>query len=284
MIPESGELQPSSTLEFRFPKPVVQTDELGPAARSPIVFQPELPGTFTWLSTRSGVFSPRGPLPLGTAWQASLREGFPGSLSATVKTPPFGVTKIGGGLGEQSDIPPNIGVRIAFNLPVAPDPSFFEFVNGEGAKIPSAIRTVGEQDYFPVAPEEEDWNARWTAASDPSAASAEPSTARIVVTPATPLPVSRGWRLVVKEGLPSKQGDQKLGASVTIAVGNVLPLTVTAKECGNYINSGPTATVTFSSSLAPDITGETAGKFFTVIPPVPGLQWETGYNSIVLSG
>jgi hypothetical protein len=50
MIPESGELQPSTTLEFRFKTPVVKPDELGPAAQSPVVFEPELPGSFAWLS------------------------------------------------------------------------------------------------------------------------------------------------------------------------------------------------------------------------------------------
>ncbi|MBJ7258230.1 MAG: hypothetical protein JHD33_01735, partial [Chthoniobacterales bacterium] len=103
MIPASGELQPSTTLEFRFAGPVVKTDELGPAAQSPIVFEPELPGEFTWLSTRSGLFTPGGPLPLGRSWRAGLRAGVPGNFSAILRTPAFGITKTGGDLGPEID-------------------------------------------------------------------------------------------------------------------------------------------------------------------------------------
>src|ERR1039458_2981775 len=55
LINDSGELlQPSSTLEFRFARPIVDRDQIsGAAAQSPIVFQPDLPGRFTWLSRGS---------------------------------------------------------------------------------------------------------------------------------------------------------------------------------------------------------------------------------------
>lgn len=285
MIPESGEMQPTSTLEFRFAAPMVQSDELGPAAQSPIVFQPDLPGDFTWLSTRSGVFNPRGPLPLGGTWRASLREGVAGSFSATVSTPPFGITQTGGDLGPQSSVPPNVGVRIAFNLPVVQDASFFEFVNNAGMEVPAVVRPVTPEDYFPVTAEAEDWNLRWKLAADPSAQpAAGDTTARVVVSPASPLPVSDGWKLLVKAGLPSMDGGPKLAGNIEIAVGQVSPLTIQKVECGNYINSGPTATIVFDRSLAPDITAETAATFFRIEPEVPSLAWEVSYDMATVRG
>jgi len=284
MIPETGELQPSTTLEFRFKNPVVKADELGPAAQSPVVFDPELSGSFTWLSTRSGVFTPQGPLLLGTSWQARLSEGIPGTFSATVATPPFSVTKVGGNVGEKAQVPPNVGVNLAFNLPVALDPSFFKFVNAEGKEVAATLRVVTADDYFPVEPEAEDWNMRWKLAADPSAQTPEETAARIVVSPATPLPVAKGWRLLIQQGLPAEGGKIKLPQPFEIAVGEVPPFEVANVECRNYVNSGPTATVNFSENLAPDITDETAGRFFTVSPEVGQLDWEIVYNAVVLRG
>jgi len=285
MIPASGELQPSTTLEFRFPDPVVKPDEIGPAEQSPIVFQPDLPGNFTWLSTRSGVFSPRGPLPLGTTWRVTLREGIPGEFAANVVTPPFAVTKVSGNVGEKAEVSPKVGVSLAFNLPVALDPAFFAFRNAAGNEVPAAIRPVGPDDYFQVEPDAEDWNLRWKLANDPNAeVSAEPTTARVVVTPASPLPVSAGWRLTIKQGLPSADGSAALPASLEIPVGEVPAFGIRNTECRNYVNSGPTATVNFSDSLAPDINDETAGKFFTVTPAVADLEWEIVYDAVVVRG
>ncbi|MFM8230647.1 MAG: MG2 domain-containing protein [Chthoniobacterales bacterium] len=284
MIPESGDLQPSSTLEFRFANTMVKPDELGPAAQSPVIFEPELPGSFTWLSTRSGVFTPQGPLPLGGSWQASLRQGLPGSFSATVTTPPFSVTKVGGNVGENAQVQPNVGVNLAFNLPVALDPSFFKFVSNDGKEIAAKVRVVKADEYFPVEPEAQDWNLRWKLAADPSAESPQETAARIAVTPATPLPVAKAWRLVVKQGLPADDGKTKLPQSLELAVGEVKPFELAETEFRNYVNSGPTATIRFSENLAPDITDETASKFFSVSPEVEKLDWEIVYDAVVLRG
>lgn len=285
MIPPSGELQPTTTLEFRFPDPVVKPDELGPAAASPVVFEPQLPGTFTWLSTRSGVFSPRGPLPLGGTWRVTLRENTAGKFAATVRTPAFAVTKVGDNVGEKATVSPNVGVRLAFNLPIGLEPSFFVFRNTSGQEVPAVIRPVVPDDYFQVEPEADDWNKRWKFATDPAAENAsDPTTARVVVNPASPLPVAAGWTLTVKKGLPSADGSATLPDSVKIAVGEVIPFEIRNTECGNYVNSGPTATINFSESLAPDISDETAGDFFTITPAVANLDWETVYDAVVVRG
>ncbi|MBJ7258231.1 MAG: hypothetical protein JHD33_01740, partial [Chthoniobacterales bacterium] len=183
-----------------------------------------------------------------------------------------------------SCVPPGVGVRLAFNLPVVPDAAFFGFVDNKGRKVPAAVRAATAEDYFQVAPAEDDWNMRWKLAADPSATPANGTTARIVVTPASPLPLSDGWKLQVKAGLPAAEGDLKLAGAAEIAVGRVSPLALSGVECGNYVNSGPTATMTFDRNLAPDITSETAAQFFAVRPEVPGLEWEIGYDTVVARG
>src|SRR5262245_61765321 len=72
----SRQLEPTSTFELRFPTDMVAADMVGKAATvSPIVFTPPLDGQFTWLSSRSGTFTPKSILPLGTKYRISLRSG-----------------------------------------------------------------------------------------------------------------------------------------------------------------------------------------------------------------
>src|SRR5258708_10119930 len=77
LLTDAEFLQPTSTFEFRFATPVVSREEVGTvAANPPIVIQPALAGTFTWLSQRSGVFVPTAPPPLGVQLAATIRPDF----------------------------------------------------------------------------------------------------------------------------------------------------------------------------------------------------------------
>ena len=96
----SRQLEPTSTFELRFANEMVPADQLGkPATVSPLVFAPAMEGKFVWLSTRSGTFTPKGVLPLGTKYQISLRPGLKdtagravtATLKETAETPPMRV-------------------------------------------------------------------------------------------------------------------------------------------------------------------------------------------------
>ena len=296
MLPDSGELQPGSTREFRFPAPMVAAADLGPAKDPPVVFSPELPGTFTWLSTRSGVFSPGGPLPLGASWEVRLRDGLkaadgstvPPDFQARLTTPAFGVTATENGVWDEDNVPPDVRVRLAFHLPVGADPKFFKFVDAAGREVAADVRYANDDDQFSVPPDGEDWNLRWQLVRDPAAEPPEGNDgalpARLVVTPRQPLPSGPGWKLVVDAGLPSQDGRHKLATPHEVALGKVAPFVLKTTEAGNYINSGPTLHLEFSDGLAPDITDETAGKFFTISPTPPDLVWEASYETATARG
>src|SRR5215469_12233528 len=67
LLTDAEFLQPTSTFEFRFARPVATREDVGTvASKPPITIEPALAGTFTWLSQRSGVFVPKAPPPLGT--------------------------------------------------------------------------------------------------------------------------------------------------------------------------------------------------------------------------
>jgi uncharacterized protein YfaS (alpha-2-macroglobulin family) len=294
ILPDSGKLEPSTTLEFRFPEPMVSADSLGPAPKAPVVFEPPLPGDFTWLSTRSGLFSPRGPIPLGAFFTVTLRPGLKSpdgkpvrwKLSKKLSTPTFNLTAFNTGIWDAKRVSPNPVVKLAFNLPVTLEPAAFQFVDASGHYLPAKIRPLTDDDFFKISPEAEDWNLRWKLVTDPAAAS-NPSPQRpncLVVEPAQPLPPSTGWKLVINAGLSDTTGNFRLAKPRQIELGNVPPFTLAALEAENYINSGPTLFLKFTDGLAPDITPESAQSYFRFEPEVADLTWEADYNQMIVRG
>jgi uncharacterized protein YfaS (alpha-2-macroglobulin family) len=294
MFPEDGLLQPGGTVEFRFPSPMVAPTDLGPAAEPPVVFDPQLPGRFTWLSTRSGTFEPEGEPGLGQSWRVRLRDGLKTAkgkpagraFKARLTTPDFGVTAVSNGVWNVENVSPEVEVKLAFNLAVKPDAAAFRFVNAAGVEIPAEVRAATTDDYFQVPAAGGDWEQRWKLARDPAAqppADGEiPS--RLVIKPATLLPASPGWKLVTSADIASQDGRHRLPAGYEVALGAVAPFTVKTVEPANYINSGPTLHLGFSESLAPDITAETAGNFFSITPEPEGLTWEVEYDTVAARG
>src|SRR5438067_13384818 len=114
----SRRLDPTSTFELRFATEMVPASQIGKAAAiSPLLFSPAIDGQFIWLSTRSGMFAPKGILPLGTKYQISLRGGLKDAASREVKsalrenvaTPPLrvkGFTALGGADPENASATP----------------------------------------------------------------------------------------------------------------------------------------------------------------------------------
>lgn len=293
MFPDSGELQPGTTLEFRFTKALVTPESLGTTKEAPIVFTPDLPGTFTWLSTRSGMFVPQGPLPLEKQWSVQLSKGLldaegkavSGEWKATVQTPAFEVTSAANGVWDDKDVSANVAVKLTFRLPVKADAAFFHFTDDAGQEVPAEVRHALKSDFFPIGADEDDWNTRWQLLRDPSV-KIELATfpARLIVTPRVPLPAGKGWKLIVKAGLPSQSGKINLSAPYEVVLGEVPPFAIKTLATDNFINSGPTLTMIFSEPLAPDITAQDAGKFFTVHPEPLELQWEVDYDTVVARG
>lgn len=291
-------LAPGGTLEFRFARPMVARDALGPAAASPIVFEPELAGGFVWLSTASGVFLPSGPLPLGKTWKIQTRTGLadaegkpfgPFTIGA-VSTPPFQITALSSTAWGTDNVPSRVMARVAFNLPVNLDSATkaFRFVNDERALIPATVRFANTNDYFPLPPEAGDWSERFEKSKNPESAPGGPDVvdfpARLMVSPESPLPPGNGWRLEISSGILSASGAAKTTGDSMLELGTVQPLRLDSIQTVHFINTGTAATARFNLPLAPDITEETADKFFKISPAPGNLTWESGWEGLTVRG
>ncbi len=299
---EGNSLQPSSTVEVRFARPMVTQEQLGvPAPESPLVFTPALPGSFTWLSTRSGVHTPSAVPPLGTSYQVTLRPGLKDAggvgvtadLAKVLKTPPFQVSA-GMGTGERDEhTSPRPEEKVAFNLNVKLKGAekFFEFVADDGKKVAAAVRYATTEDYFSIPQDEEDWNERWRLAHLPASGEkradgdeARPRPNMLIVEPVALLTPGPKWRLEMKPGLEASVGGLKIAERRTMNLGRVTPFTIEKLEADSYVNSGRSVRLTFSTRVAPDVDEKTAGKFFRITPAPPNLRFEEDDEGLVIRG
>ena len=310
LLTDTAELQPATTLEFRFARPIIARDDIGLIAKDvPVVIAPAVAGQFTWLSRSSGVFAPAQAWPLGGAFTVTLRPGLKaadgkplaGSFRAALRAPAFAQTAVRGGGGEEFSEPtPTIALAYNSAVDLAGAQKLFQFVDADGRTIAAKVRHGTRRDYISVPPEQDDWEHRWqkargTALAEPEEAEDEegspdeekpaaPLENRLVVEPTAALTPGGAWRLERGRGLASKDGRHRLAAAWSLPLGKVRPFTIATLRAENYVNSGRSVTLEFSHSLAPDITPETAAKFFRFDPPVPNLRFDGWDSSLTARG
>ena len=312
LFPEGDTLDPSTTLELRFAQPMVPADQVGAADRnSPLILTPPLPGIFTWLSTRSGVFLPTVAPGLGTTYTVSLRKGqtdahgtkIATEFSKLLKTPPFQASPDQSTRDKNTVISATPQERLAFNLQVKLEGAekLFTFVATNGRTVAAKVRYAVADDYFSIPATDEDWQERWKEAQQPSHPRQLPQNGdtennrddkdatlplrnRLIITPIEPLTPGTLWSLQMKPGITSVVGNLQMTQPRISMLGKVDPFALKKLTTENYLNSGRSVALEFSENFAPDVSEKTAGKFFRVTPAIPNLTFETNWQSITLHG
>ena len=304
LIVEGDALEPASTVEVRFARPMVSAEQIGVVVKdAPLVFAPALPGQFTWLSTRSGVYAPTAAPALGTAYRVTLRAGladaastkFGPDFSQVLKTPPFQVSAGMPRGDKDGTTSPRPVEQVAFNLKVKLQGAakFFTFVADDGRKVAATVRHALRKDYFSIPDDAEDWHERWEKAHQPTSAEqpededkdaelAQPN--RFIVSAAEPLAPGPLWRLEMRPGIESSVGNLQIAEPRGSVLGRVKAFTLDKLVPESYVNSGRSLALEFSEELAPDVSEKTAGKFFRVTPAVAKMSFETNYESLIIRG
>jgi uncharacterized protein YfaS (alpha-2-macroglobulin family) len=303
---EGDELQPSGTVEVRFARAMVAAEQVGVVVKdSPLVFAPALPGQFTWLSTRSGVYAPSSAPQLGTSYRVTLRAGLADAAGSRVgadfarvlTTPPFRVSAGMPPGDKESTISPQPAEQVAFNLKVKLEGAekFFTFVADDGRKVAASVRHALRKDYFSIPEDAEDWHERRAKAHQPASAEESededddkfaelPQPNQLIVSPAEPLTPGPLWRLEMRAGIEAQAGGLKVAEPRVSVLGRVTPFTLDKLTAESFVNSGRSLVLDFSENPAPDVSEKTAGKFFRITPAVAKLSYEAGYQTLTIHG
>jgi alpha-2-macroglobulin len=269
---------PATTFELRFDSVMVKGDQVGlPAKISPLVIRPQRAGTFTWLSSRSGVFTPTEPLALDTTYELGLQPGLAcgdgrpsdARLRWTVTTPPFGVIAAWPRRTDSNacSVPE---IKIAFNADVRASDAkrFLYFRDRSGHPIPADVRQGMIEDrsssyafdcYEPLRTWKEDSEVVNQAGtgnrSRPQSELVTNEVANLlVVTPQRALPIGEGWRLVLAGGIPATDRSLRFCEASEVPVGDVTPFTVQQVDACHYINSEASIQILFSKPVPESLT------------------------------
>src|SRR5438105_13190943 len=101
----------------------------------------------------------------------------------------------------------------------------------------------------------------------------------LVVSPAKPLPIGNGWRLIVTQGLPSTDSEVSLFSNHELEIGNVTAFAVTHIETENSLKAKKHIALSFSKRLPAEFNAENATRWITVSPSPANLKIEkTAYT------
>ena len=292
---------PKSTFELRFGQEMITADQFGkPADPSPVVLHPQVAGQFVWVSTRSGVFTPAEPYPLGTTLQVSLHPEFKpvragawmSEWRAFVHPPPFSLTAWSSlSHLEENDASAEPKLVLLFNAEVsAASAAEHVWFTRSGADRPVAARITAPEAKRPGLT----YFGHWTGNQRSLLTWAErfrgeqlPPGARpnqLFVTPARPLPPGEKWRLLVKAGLPSRDADLRLLTTVEIPIGTVQPFAVREVAASNELGEGRRLRVLLNKALPPDMRPDALARWASVTPAPAGLTVTAGGGVIEYRG
>ncbi len=296
---------PAMTFELRFEPTMVAESAVGAVTtNSPLVITPPLAGTFTWLSTHSGVFVPSEPLALDRRYELSLRprlrraDGQPAkaTLHRTLQTPAFGLNST---WPREAD--PNASsepeIKLLFNADVRAEDArhFLSFRDGGWQRIPADVRQatvedagyeLGRSSSWRTWEQEFEWVRRPRSAADQTALEETPANRlanMLVVLPHTRLPLGKGWKLTVGEGLPTAGGSLRLRQAAEVPVGDVTPFGVTDVTPEHYLNMGASIHFSFSKTVPDSLTDHVAA-WLKITPAPTNLTAQVGWRNLVLRG
>jgi len=294
LVLNTDALQPATTFELRFDQPVVTAGEIGQSnAVSPLLITPKLLGSFTWLSQRSGVFTPAEPTRLATAYRCTLRAGLrapdgsplAAQLRRTLHTPEFEATSSPLWFSSRN-VPFEPGVVLKFNADVSPELArpYLEFRDTAGRRMPARVVRV-DPAHSASFHDGSGFNSTWRDQFPRSVPgeSVELATIslsnRLVVTPARPLPIGNGWQLIVSRNLPAADREMRLPSEFVVKLGDVIPFVFKEALAHNGPRDGKRIALRFNKSLSPELRGSNLTEWISVTPAPTNLAtlvWGSG--------
>ena len=302
LILSTKQIEPTTTFEVRFDEPVAAFEQVGLEAKEPpLVLAPALAGKFTWLSQRSGVFVPDEPTALETNYRITLRPGLrkadgtplAAKLLREMQTPPLSVNAFWPNEFSEKNAPANPEIVVQFNTDIEAGAAkkFIVFRDDANHETPALVRHAkGSDSYYFSRGDARPWKERFYAAKEKSHTRDENEKAadtvphRLIVTPAQPLPVGKGWRLVLEKDLPSADGATRLPEAVELKIGDVIPFAVQDATANNGVEGGKRIVLSFPKRISPLLKDADLPKWVAIAPAPANLKVEAEWDEIVFTG
>jgi uncharacterized protein YfaS (alpha-2-macroglobulin family) len=284
---------PESTIELRFPSPMVESwgDSLPveaiPATRVPLTISPALAGTWVWRSAESGAFVPSDEPQRGQTYTFSVREGqrdlsgrplAPAQPSLTLKAAGLRLVARHPTWFSTHNAPRTPQLLLQFNDRVnagaAADGIRFVEKSGQSTRATVRLATMGDLPRrYEVSPGFLQQALSLAGASDVTrtASPTLPLPGTLVVSTTEPLPIGEEWRLVVSD-VPSADGRTRLEEPASIAIGNVVPLQIDYSSAANDIGAPKTISFRFNLPIAPEMTAADIVRHVSLAPEPPGMK------------
>ena len=252
------DLSPQVRLTFGLPMVEVAGVQVPEGAEIPARLDPELPGRWRWIGTRTLIFEPDSPLPRGTTFSLSVPAGTEAAGGATLQAehrqtfrtegPKLVRAEPDGGRPARREAV----VRLSFDLPVDP------------AQVLPLVSLKAGGKAWPFAPAE------------------EANSSQVAIRPGRAFPLAAEVEVTVAAGALPLEGDVPFGMdrSLTFQVHDALK--IERQRCGDWnCRAGTDLAVEFNNQL--DEQAFAAGSV-KVEPPLEGQQIEVSWNSIWIRG
>ena len=267
LIPADSELPARATFRVQFDESIIKQEQVGQSGQmNPLVFEPPLKGEFIWDSTRSGAFTPARGLELGARFTVSLSAATARKTGLQFRrnyyTPPMQVEahrlhSINSGRP--------FSAALAFNVAMdaTAAESFVVFRAENGKSISASIEPMTDDNRRWLEAPNEPWSMRM--ADEEAEVIGLPT--RVVIRPKRILSPGTEWKLVLKKGMPSGDGNQ-LPNNVAFKLGTRKPMEVENIFAENQLNHGRSIQLRLSHALSPELTEQQLAKWLVVEQPV----------------
>lgn len=294
-------LAPESGVELILDRAVVPDETVGKTTPNDwLSINPALPGKLSWKAPNVARFLPDQAPAIGTAYKFAVVPGrkhldqspVPAGAVNEISSEPFGLNSPNI-LNRYSDdfSPRTAAFLLEFNDDVDPAAvaAFFSFENNSHQRVAAtAARPTAEQ-LERNRYRRPSWAQRFEQAKAQRDGKEDvtPTTAAnnlLVVTPITPLPTGKDWRLSILAGLPNATRSTTLSEATSAMLGDIQPLSVTGIAANVVANEAPVISVGFSTKLPERIPAEVLKASLKIEPEVPGMRVETQSNHLTIHG
>ncbi len=308
LIINPAQFGPDSTLELRFPTPMISEEQVGTkSAESPLISDPPLAGEFEWTSTRSGFHRLKETPKFSSSYRFRLREGVKDLAGDSVRaeelkdvtTERFRIVDQHPKWYSRENINRIPVFLLEFNddvnVAAAQEGMSFRCEDGN-QRIPARVRLATGADISRYGDSPKATWAEQVNGITPQLERESLRSSAVIVQPESPLNVGKDWTLEVSSRITNATGSSQLAVGDVIKVGTITPFVIESTSAHSPFDAPRYLEIRFSRSLMPGYTSDDEGKTkrearladlmsrVVVTPTVSDLKPTVDGNSLYLKG